>query len=129
MIFSGPIENKVQASSLWALGASVGVAVLNAVATRSELLGNLPPPVQFVILAAIPPAVTFLAGYVAPHTPRPEIYTYAEPAQPWLPEAPVVNTAPFQAPPPPYHDEPYGANAYNGPPPEPYANVRGRHRA
>ena len=54
------IENKVQTTSLMALVGSVGAAVLNAVGAHSELLGSLPALAQFIIIAAIPPAVTFL---------------------------------------------------------------------
>lgn len=128
-IFSGPIESKVQSTATATLFASVGVAVLNAVAAHSELLGNLPPLAQFVILAALPPATTWLAGYVTPHTPRPDMYTYGEPAQPWLPEppAPVVDDPAPAAP--PYQDEPY-APAFNyGEQASYVSNSRGRHRA
>lgn len=108
-MFSGPIESKVQYASLWTLGGSVGVAILNAVAAHSELLGGLPALAQFVILAAIPPATTFLAGYVAPATPRPDLWNYDGPAQPWSPPlptaVPVVDSPPLSHP--PYQDEPY----------------------
>ena len=99
---SPPIESKVQSSSLWSLGASIGIAALNAVAGHSELLGSLPALAQFVILAVIPPAMTFFAGYVAPSTPRPDLYTYGDPAEPWLPEPPPPNP-----PAPAYQDEPH----------------------
>lgn len=133
-MLSGPIESKVQASSLWTLGASVGIAVLNAVATNSTLLGGLPSLVQFVILAAIPPLLTFLAGYVAPSTPRPDLYVYAGAAQPWLPAPPMSPEPPAAPLPPafhdqPYSDQPYSSAQYDQQPNYQDFNLRGRHRA
>jgi len=131
-MLTGPIESKVQASSLWALGASVGIAVLNAVAANSSLLGGLPALAQFALLAAIPPVLTFLAGYVAPSTPRPDLYNYAGPAQPWLPAPP--DPAPAAPVPPSYYDAPYGDQPYSSAhfdsADEPTrVDNRGRHRA
>ncbi len=83
------------------LVGSVGAAVLNAVAAHSELLGTLPALAQFVIIAALPPAISFLTGYVSPATPRPDLYNYAGAAAPYLPD-------PTPAEAPPFHDEPYG---------------------
>jgi hypothetical protein len=136
-LLTGPIESKVQAASLWTLGASVGIAVLNAVAANSTLLGGLPALAQFAILAAIPPTATFLAGYVAPSTPRPDLYTYGMPAEPWLPMPPEpAQPAPPAAPlPPSYYDAPYSDQPYSSahyePAGEPTRNFdnRGRHRA
>lgn len=135
-MLTGPVESKVMSSSLWTLGASVGIAVLNAVATNSTLLGGLPSLVQFIILAAIPPLLTFLAGYVAPSTPRPDLYVYAGAAQPWLP-APPMSPEPPPAPlPPAFHDQPFGDQPYSSAQYQPndqpnYSdfNLRGRHRA
>lgn len=58
------VEAKVWASTLVTLAASVGVALLNAVQDNPALLGGLPEWVQFVVLAAVPPVLAFLAGYV-----------------------------------------------------------------
>lgn len=117
------IENKVSTTSLMTLVGSVGVAVLNAVGAHSELLGSLPALAQFIILAAIPPTITFLTGYVTPATPRPDLWVYQGATQPWLPD-------PTPAAAPPYHDEPYGPHDYD---PEPTMQYRGgkgaRHRA
>lgn len=65
------IELKVIAASAATFAVSVIVAVLNAVQAHHELLGPTPGTLQFVILAVIPTAVTFLGGYLAKHTPRP----------------------------------------------------------
>lgn len=50
-----------------AVGALLGVllAVANAVQARPELLGDLPPIVQFLILTSVPPAALALATYKA----------------------------------------------------------------
>jgi hypothetical protein len=65
------VEAKVVASSAASFAASMAVAVLNQVEDDHELLGSTPAPVQFVILAVIPTAITFLGGWSAKHTPRP----------------------------------------------------------
>lgn len=57
------IESKVLASTGVAFAASVAVAVLNGMAANSQLLGGLPPAVQALILALVPPLLTFVAGY------------------------------------------------------------------
>jgi hypothetical protein len=60
------VETKVKASTYGALAASFGIALLNALAGDSELLGGLPPWLQFVLLLVIPSAVTWLAGFATP---------------------------------------------------------------
>ncbi len=60
------IEVKVVVSALVTLLASVAFAVLNAVLADNSILGGLPGWVQFVILAAAPPVLAFLAGYRVP---------------------------------------------------------------
>lgn len=64
------IELKVIAATAATLGVSVALAVLNTVAGDHELLGPVPSALQFVIVAVIPSAITFLSGYMARHTPR-----------------------------------------------------------
>lgn len=133
-MLTGPIESKVLSSSLWTLGASVGVAVLNAVAAHSELLGSLPSLAQFAILAAIPPALTFFAGYAAPSTPRPDLYQYLGAAHPWLPEPPLSPEPPPTPAQPayqdvPFNDQPYSSAQLSNQPNYTDFNMRGRHRA
>lgn len=67
---SGPVETKVTSATTFALLASVVMAMLNIFVADSSLLGPLPPVVQALIIAVIPPVMTFLAGYAAPHTNR-----------------------------------------------------------
>jgi hypothetical protein len=69
-VVSGRIELKVIASAVVTLGVSVGIAGLNAVVADSSLLGPMPAWCQALVLAACPPALSFLAGYQARHTPR-----------------------------------------------------------
>lgn len=64
------IEFKVIASTIATLVVSTVVSALNAVQTDAHVLGGLPVVLQVVVLALIPPLVTFLAGYNARHTPR-----------------------------------------------------------
>lgn len=68
------IETKVKASTLATFGVSVLIAVLNVTAGSSDLLGSLPSWLQTIALVAIPSAVTFLSGWKAKHTPRPDLY-------------------------------------------------------
>ncbi|MGE7439608.1 holin [Kitasatospora sp. NPDC001175] len=68
-----PIEAKVKASSTAAFLAGIAVAVLNAVQADNSLLGPLPSWLQAPLIALIPTALTFLAGYQAPHTARPAV--------------------------------------------------------
>lgn len=65
-----PVEAKVKASTTGAFLASLVVAVLNAVTADSSLLGPLPVWLQAIVIALVPTALTFLAGYQARHTPR-----------------------------------------------------------
>lgn len=50
--------------------AGLGAALLNAFVANSTLMGVLPPWVQFLIATLVPPLVTFLTAYAAPHTSR-----------------------------------------------------------
>ena len=62
-------EAKVSGSTAGTLAASIALALLNATAADSSILGGLPPVLQFIILTVIPPLVTFLSGYATPsHT-------------------------------------------------------------
>jgi hypothetical protein len=60
------VEVKVTTSAVGSLAASLGLALLNATAADSSVLGGLPPALQFIILTVIPPLVTFLSGYAQP---------------------------------------------------------------
>jgi hypothetical protein len=60
------IETKVNGSTIGTVLPSVGLALLNALAADSSMLGGLHPFLQFVVIAIIPPLITFLSGYVTP---------------------------------------------------------------
>jgi hypothetical protein len=60
------IEVKVVAATAATLLASVAFAVLDALAHHTEIFDALPEWLRFVVLAAIPPVLTFLAGYAVP---------------------------------------------------------------
>ncbi|MFE4921281.1 holin [Streptomyces sp. NPDC056661] len=64
------IETKVTAASAMTFAVGAAVAVLNAVAADSTLLGPLPAWAQAIVLPLVPTALTFLAGYQAKHSPR-----------------------------------------------------------
>ncbi|MGW4239249.1 holin [Streptomyces sp. NPDC004749] len=67
---NAPVEEKVKAASAASFVVGIVVAVLNAVVADNSLLGPLPVWLQSVILALVPTALTWLAGYQARHTPR-----------------------------------------------------------
>lgn len=68
---AAPIEKKVSAASIAAYLASTGLlAILTAIQDNSGLLAGLPDAVEPFLLALIPTAVTFVAGWAARHTPR-----------------------------------------------------------
>lgn len=66
----GNIETKVTVAALGSLAAGVALAILTAVQGDPTVIGGLPAPVQFVVIAALPPVIAFLSGYAAPHTAR-----------------------------------------------------------
>jgi hypothetical protein len=57
---------KAVASGLSGLGIGVLVAVLDAVQGDISLLGDLPPVVSTILLAAIPAVIAYASAYVAP---------------------------------------------------------------
>ncbi len=67
------IEAKVKASTAATFGASVAIAALNQTAGDDALMGSLPPWAQTLVLLVVPSLVTFLSGWKARHTPRPDL--------------------------------------------------------
>lgn len=57
------IEVKVIAASVGALVVGVGLALSNGLIAKSELLGSLPPWLQFVAITALPPFAAWLGGF------------------------------------------------------------------
>jgi len=60
------VEVKVIASTALTLMASIFYAVVNAVQAQPDILNGLPPWARFLVIAALPPLLTFLAGYQVP---------------------------------------------------------------
>ena len=66
---SGVVETKVTAATIAAALTGVGLWVLQTYAFH----GDVPLPVLAAVQTIVPAAVTFAAGYMAPHTPRPDL--------------------------------------------------------
>jgi hypothetical protein len=69
------IEAKVIASTISSFVIGAAIAWLNAAEQDPHLLGNVPVWAQTLLIAVIPAVVTFLAGYQAAHSPRPDLPT------------------------------------------------------
>ncbi|MFH8792185.1 holin [Streptomyces sp. NPDC017941] len=71
---SAPIEKKVTASSVIAYLASLaGLAVLGAVTDDPSLISGMPDALEPFVLALVPAAASWIAGWAAPHTPRADV--------------------------------------------------------
>ncbi|MET9517046.1 holin [Streptomyces sp. NPDC002994] len=65
------VEKKVTAATLAAYLGSTGLlAVLTAIQDNSGLVAGLPDGLEPFVLALIPTAITFVAGWAARHTHR-----------------------------------------------------------
>ncbi|NUP37042.1 MAG: holin [Streptomyces sp.] len=69
-MFKAPVETKVKAATTGTLLVSLVLAVLNTMAADESLLAPLPVWLQAIVIALVPPAVTFFSGWQARHTPR-----------------------------------------------------------
>ncbi|MEU0018058.1 holin [Streptomyces rochei] len=68
---SAPIEKKVKASSALAYLASLaGLAVLGGISDDPSLISGMPDALEPFVLALVPAAGSWIAGWAAPHTPR-----------------------------------------------------------
>ncbi|UJV43801.1 holin [Streptomyces sp. AMCC400023] len=68
---SAPIEKKVKASSAVAYLVSLaGLAILGAVTDDPSLISSMPDALEPFVLALVPAAASWVAGWAAPHTPR-----------------------------------------------------------
>ncbi|RYJ26464.1 phage protein [Streptomyces sp. L-9-10] len=68
---TAPVEKKVTAASAAAFLGSTGLlGVLAAVQDDARLVGFLPDGLSPFVLALVPAAATFVAGWKAKHTPR-----------------------------------------------------------
>lgn len=66
------VELKVKAATGAAVLVGAAIAFLNWSVGDSQLLGSLPSWLQALATVAVPPLVTFLSGWQAAHTPRPD---------------------------------------------------------
>ncbi|WP_432164855.1 holin [Streptomyces sp. bgisy031] len=68
---SSPIEKKVKASTAVSYLASLaGLAILGAVTDDPSLISGMPDALEPFVLALVPAAASWIAGWAAPHTPR-----------------------------------------------------------
>lgn len=68
----GPIEKKVSWATAGSFAVSLVIAILNGTAGNNQLLGSLPGWAQSFLIVVGPSLATFLSGYFAKHTPRPD---------------------------------------------------------
>ena len=66
---SGPIEVKVSAATIASAVSGLGLWALQTYVFRTDV----PLPVIAAVQVVVPAIVTFAAGYMAPHTPRPDL--------------------------------------------------------
>lgn len=69
---NAPVETKVKASTGAAFAVGLVIAMLNWAVGDSQLLGSLPDWSQALVTLVVPPLVTFLSGWKAAHSPRPD---------------------------------------------------------
>ncbi|MGW2267058.1 holin [Streptomyces koyangensis] len=70
---SAPIETKVKVSSVATYLLSLAaLAILGAVTDNPGLVAGLPDALEPFVLALVPAAASAIAGWAAPHTPRPD---------------------------------------------------------
>ncbi|MET9516377.1 holin [Streptomyces sp. NPDC002994] len=68
---AAPVEKKVTAATVAAYLGSTGLlAILTAVQGDAGLVAPLPDPTEPFVLALVPAAITFVAGWAARHTHR-----------------------------------------------------------
>lgn len=80
-----PIEKKVTWSAAGAyLAGLVGLAVLQLVGADPTLISGMPDWLEAIILPMVPAAISFLTGYNAKHTPRPDLASGAVSEEPLI---------------------------------------------
>ena len=85
------IEKKTLGGSLVTLAVGAGIGLLNA-ANGSDVLGGLPPVVQFILLLLGPAALNLLTQYQIAHTPRSDPAAQKEAAKVNLQIVPLQKT-------------------------------------
>lgn len=71
-VANAPVEAKVVASTAAAFVVGALAAFLNYEVGDSQLMGSLPAWGQLAVTTVVPPVATFLSGWSAKHTPRPD---------------------------------------------------------
>lgn len=71
-VANAPVEAKVKAATGAAFFVGAAGAFLNWAVGDSQLMAALPSWSQVVVLLVVPPVATFLSGWGARHTPRPD---------------------------------------------------------
>lgn len=66
---SGPVEAKVSAATIASAVSGLGLWALQVYVFH----GEVPLPVVAATMTVVPAIVTFAAGWLAPHTPRPDL--------------------------------------------------------
>ena len=66
---TGPVETKVQAATVASAVSGLGLWALQTYVFH----GEVPLPVLAAVQVVVPAVVTFVAGWLAPHTPRPDL--------------------------------------------------------
>ena len=70
---SGPVELKVKvATAATYVGGVLLLGILNAT-TTANLIAGLPDVVEAFVAPGVLSLITFVSGYLAKHTPRPDI--------------------------------------------------------
>ena len=70
-----PVEHKVIQPTAWSGVLGIVLGILNGLSAGPGVLDALaiPKAYQGLILAVIPPLVVLISGYIAPHSPRPDV--------------------------------------------------------
>lgn len=76
------VEAKVWAASAAALLVGLLVTILNEIPGDASLMGSLPGWAQGIITMVVPPAATFLSGWSAKHSGRPDLEVVVSPTAP-----------------------------------------------
>lgn len=100
-----PVEKKVTASTVAAYLVSVALlTVLGTVQDNPLLVSGLPDLLEAILLSAIPALVTFVAGFAAKHTDRPDLAPVPPPVPPTVTRPQRIDPDPFDKP----GRDPYG---------------------
>lgn len=70
---AAPVETKVKVATIATyLGSLALLAILNGI-TSTNLVAGLPDVIEVFVAPMLPAAITLVTGYLAKHTPRPDL--------------------------------------------------------